>query len=631
MSIITSDKIEEVRALTDIVDIVSDYVRLKKRGSNFVGLCPFHTEKTPSFNVNPALNIYKCFGCGVGGDVFSFVSEVEHLSFPETVRLLADRVGILIPEENELSEESSESESVYFALRFAARHFFQRLIDESTGKVARDYLSDRGLTADTVKTFGVGYAEPGWDNLLVRATSEKIDPDILEKAGLIIRRKEGEGYYDRYRNRVIFPIVSHVGKVLGFGGRVLDPEDEPKYINSPETLVYSKSRVLFGLYHARQEIRKKEEVVLVEGYTDVISLHQCGIRHAVATCGTALTSDQIRLLSRYARYVVLLYDADTAGIRAAFKAIDLILSSGLSPYAVALPAGEDPDSFARASGPGDFQKFLDENRQDFIHFILTHSRERGKMDTPEGQAEVQRAILKSLAKIPDPLIQESYLKLASSAMDIPDMQLRSIMKQYSGPVGRSRRSRPRKSDVRLQSTPAIQSTSSTGEKVILPEEKILLRQMLKKGLPMIGFILGHMALSDFTAGLSRDMAGRLVEMYEAGEVQAGVFLSGEEGEGLKRLAAELLTHDIEPSENWELLRNISVPRFDEDERQSAISAMTLLKLDRIDDAIGAQKDKIYSAEHGGEDLETLQKEMIHLHELRKSIVERKFITDVEGA
>jgi DNA primase len=616
--------------MTDIVDVVGDYVRLKKRGSNFVGLCPFHGEKTPSFNVNPGLNIYKCFGCGVGGDVFNFVSEIEHLSFPETVRLLADRVGVLIPEQTEPSEEASEAESVYHALRFAARFFFERLTQSESGQVARTYLNGRGFTAETVKTFGIGYAEAGWDNLLGAGVREKIDEQILEKAGLVISRKEGDGYYDRYRGRIIFPIVSHVGKVLGFGGRVLDPEDEPRYINSPETIVYNKSRVLYGLFHARQEIRKREEAILVEGYTDVVSLHQSGVGNAVATCGTSLTQDQIHLLSRYAKVVVLLYDADSAGIRAAFKAIDLILGSGMAPYAVSLPENEDPDSFARKVGPEAFRDYLEEQRQDFVHFILRHSRERGKMETPEGQATVQRAILKSLAKIPDPLVQESYLKLASSAMDIPDMQLRSIMKKYGRSSAGRPPSRPRTAS-RLPDPGIPEGRENYGEEsTILPEEKMLLRLMLEKGLPLVGFILGHMALSDFSTGLPRDMASRLVTMYEAGSIDRDVFISGSAGEGLRRLAAELMLRDVEPSENWELKRNITVPRLNEDEREAAIGAMTLLKLDRVDEAIRSQKEKIYRAERGGEDIQTLQKEMIHLYALRKTIEERKFIGDVQG-
>ncbi len=631
MTKIPHDKIEEVRDLTDIVDVVSDYVRLKKRGSNFVGLCPFHAEKTPSFNVNPAMGIYKCFGCGVGGDIFSFVSEVESLSFPEVVRLLADRAGVTIPEQDEIDEEASETEAIYHALRFAARHFFQNLTQTDHGAEARDYLKNRGLTADTVKHFGLGYGINAWDDLLEATERSRMNPHIVEKSGLIIKRKERDGYYDRYRNRVIFPILSHVGKVLGFGARVIDPKDEPKYINSPETPVYTKSRVLYGLYQARQEIRAREEAVLVEGYTDVISLHQAGFTHAVATCGTALTPEQIHLISRYARRILLLYDADSAGVRAAFRAIDLILEKGLAAYAVALPEGEDPDSFVKRIGRTEFDAYLKDRRQDFVHFILTHAGRTGRMDTPEGQADVQRTILRSISRIPDPLVQESYLKLASDALDIPDMQLRKVLKG----IGRGTRRNPRYEKTAAERPAAAIKIEKKRESLKindrvepLPEEKALLRLMLGKGLPLVEFILGHMALSEFSAGPGREMAEHLVSMYESGKIDRQAFIRGDLGDDLRRMAAELLTSDVEPSANWEIRRNIPVPKLDEDAVESAASAMMLLKLDRVDSAIGELKDEIFKVDRAGDDVRGLQKKMIDLHTLRRTIEERKFISDV---
>ena len=532
--------IDDVRSQTDIVDVVGDYVRLKKRGSNFVGLCPFHTEKTPSFNVNPAREIYKCFGCGVGGDVFNFVSETEGLSFPESVRLLADRAGITVPDETGPDEDASETDGIYHALRFAARTFFNSLTQTEGGATARDYLLKRGLTAESVKSFGVGYAPDAWDSLIRAAEAMSVDVEFLEKAGLAIPRKGGDGYYDRYRKRVIFPITSHVGKILGFGGRVLDPEDEPKYINSPETLVYSKSKVLYGLFQARNPIRKREEALLVEGYTDVIALHQAGVDNAVATCGTALTVEQVHLLSRYANRIVLLYDSDSAGVRAAFRAIDLILEHGVGASAVALPKGHDPDSFVRDNGPEAFETYLKEKRQDIVHFILEIARAAGQMDTPEGQATVQRTVLSSIGKIPDPLVRESYIKLASDAMDIPDLQLRSVLDTITRSAGKkrhavkSRNSSQQASSGRPSSerhpgseTHLISPTDSYGDASlevrqaqeepsrIYPYEKNLFAIMLQDGLPLIEFVMSNLALSDFSVGTSRRLAESLIAMYEA--------------------------------------------------------------------------------------------------------------------
>lgn len=630
MAKIPQEIIEEVRSRTDIVEVVSDYVQLKKRGSNFVGLCPFHQEKTPSFNVNPARDIYKCFGCGAGGDVFNFITEVESLSFPEVIRLLADRVGVSVPEPNEPSEDASETEAIYHALRFATRHFFENLKETSEAKEARIYLTARGVTTDSVKSFGIGFAPDKWDDLLNHAEKNQLKPKLLERAGLIITRKEGRGFYDRYRHRIVFPIVSHVGKVLGFGGRVIDEKDEPKYINSPETLVYNKSRVLYGLYQARQEIRGKEETLLVEGYTDVVALHQAGFRNVVATCGTALTEEQIRLISRYAKRIVLLYDADVAGARAAVRSIDLILGQGLTAYAIALPEGHDPDSYLKEYGGEAFETYLKRHREDFVHFILSRSRMAGKMETPEGQADVQRAIIRSISKIPDPLVRESYLKLASDTLDIPDMELRGVLMEITKGIRRSSRKRAARTELTQRShdqQTAITLREQGNRQEFLPAEKTLLKIMLEEGLPLVELILGNTALTDFSQGTTRVMAEHIVEMYEKGAIDQKEFVSGTLGDDVRKLSTELLTTDIEPSENWQRRRNISVPKFNDDAIEAAKSAMMHLKLDRIDQAIGRQKDRIFKEEQAGKDVRDLQTEMMKLHEMRKVVSERKFIVD----
>ena len=653
--IIPQDTIEEVKARTDIVDVVGDYVRLKKRGSNFVGLCPFHTEKTPSFNVNPARDIYKCFGCGVGGDVFNFLSEVEGLSFPESVRVLADRAGITIPDEQVADGEASEVDSIYQGLRFAARIFFRNLTQTESGGRARNYLENRGFTADSVKKFGLGYANDAWDGLLKEAEKARFSSEQLTGAGLVIPRKKGDGFYDRYRNRIIFPITSHVGKILGFGGRVLDSADEPKYINSPETLVYNKSRVLYGLYQARNAIRKREEALLVEGYTDVIALHQAGIENAVATCGTALTQDQIRLLSRYSNHIVLLYDADSAGVRAAFRAIDLILESGIGASAVALPTGEDPDSFVTKHGADAFNTYLKTERNDIVHFIMVNAKNAGKMDTPEGHAGVQRTILRSISKIPDPLVKESYIKLASEVMGIPDLQLRQVLREFRSSPKKKRAAKTgslagsaKRNGHHAESTDSqsIRSPTSSDHRVaagssddnsakaesvtdiIMPAEKTLFGIMLRDGSPLVEFIMSQLSISDFSEGISRKMATRIISMYENGVIEVDGLIEGKFGDELRRLSTEVLTHHIEPSENWSLKKNISVPALNEEARESAASAMTLLKLDRIDGAIRRQKDRIYKAQEDPESTRVLAEEMMVLNEMRKKIQERKFINGV---
>jgi len=629
MSIIPDTAIEEVRGLSDIVDVVGDYVRLKKRGSNFVGLCPFHTEKTPSFNVNPGLGIFKCFGCGEGGDVFSFVSQVEGLSFPETVRLLADRVGVVLPEEDGPGEEASENEAIYHALRFAARFFFKALSGDDA-EAARSILKARGISPESVKTFGIGFAPDGWDHLLNEAIKAPIDPDILEKAGLVVGRKDGSGHYDRYRYRIIFPIFSHVGKVLGFGGRIIREDDEPKYINSPETPVYNKSRVLYGLYHAKNAIRSLEEAVLVEGYTDVISLYQAGVKHVVASSGTALTTDQVAALARYAKTIVLLYDADKAGLRAALRGIDLILKSGLIPYAVRLPDGEDPDSYVRTHGGPAFEAYLRDHRQHFVDFIHANAKAAGSMDTPEGRAAVQRTIVQSVALIPDDLVRESYLRTAASVLDIPDVQLRPVLEAARRGERRAAVRQERRT-ARLAppagEEPALKRRPGP-DKDPLPPEKRLLRLMVEGGLDMVEWIMGNMPLSDFTEGPSRRMASMLVGQYEADAFDRNHFLSHTVSEDIRSLTAEILTTEFEPSENWTRRKNIRVPGLDENSSEAAAGAMVLLKLHRLRERETRLRQDIFQAESEGGDTHELNRQLVELKRYEQDVKERKFLDSV---
>lgn len=632
---IPDDKLEEVRAASDVVDVISDYVRLKKRGTNFFGLCPFHHEKSPSFSVNPGMGIFKCFGCGAGGNVFQFVMRVESLGFVEAVRMLAERAGIPLPEQEEQQEEASEIESIYHALRFAARFYYQQLTQTEAGKPALDYLQHRGFSPKSIKQFGLGFAPDRWDSLLQEAEQQHIEPHNLEKAGLVLPRKDGNGYYDRFRGRVVFPIFSHVGKVLGFGGRILtkDPK-QPKYINSPETRVYNKSRVLYGLYQGRQAIRKSEEVILVEGYTDVMALHQTGVANVVASSGTALTINQVKLLGRYAKRVLLLYDADAAGTGAALRGIDLILEQGLSAYAVALPGGDDPDSYVFENGGEAFQDFVRKHRQDFVAFKYGLARKNGDLDTPEGEASAMHDILASVARIPDTLMQETYLRKASEVLGIPDIQLRGVISKLN-------KAEKRRSDriARRIPEPEIQPPSGSPAQEVytpeaspkpstsppLPQEKILLRLMLEHGAPMVEFILGHMALDEFTEGPSRKIASEFMQMYEDDAIVTNRFVDGSYEAPIQSLAAEVLVDRYEPSENWELMQNIPVPRINEDPKKAATSAMVILKTLRVDRAIQTLHRKEFTVAADSDDHRQLQTEIMQLHTLRQRIQRREFL------
>lgn len=350
MSFIAENIIEEVRLASDIVDVISDYVNLQKKGINYFGICPFHSEKTGSFSVNQEKQIFHCFGCGAGGNVFTFIMREEGVLFPESVRMLAKRAGIEIPEPDDSDRmNTQEREALYYACELAADFFHAQIFTE-TGEVAREYMVKRNFTDEAIRSFKIGYAPESWDALLKHAESKHMKPEVLEIAGLLNKRDSG-GFYDRFRNRVMFPIINLSGKVIAFGGRKLVADETiPKYVNSPETPIYHKSNVLYGLYQAREAIREKGDVIFVEGYTDVIRPSLAGLQNIVATSGTALTELQARLVNRYTRKVILLYDADLAGTKATMRGADVLIEQGIEVFVAELAEGEDPDSFVQKYG-----------------------------------------------------------------------------------------------------------------------------------------------------------------------------------------------------------------------------------------------------------------------------------------
>lgn len=437
---IPEEKVDEIRAAADIVDVVSGFVRLKKTGRNFTGLCPFHREKTPSFNVNPERGIFKCFGCGKGGNVFTFLMDMENISFVESVEMLADRYGLVITREGTERRESREDiEAMYEANRLAARFFFDTLQGKD-GAVGRTYYEQREWTEETQRRFGLGFAPEGWHNFLEYARAAGLSDDILERTGLIIR-KEGGNAYDRFRNRVVFPIISISRKVLGFGARTLEKDEHPKYLNSPETPIYNKSRVLYGLSQAHSAIRDLDAVILVEGYADVLSLTQAGIENVVSTSGTALTPDQVHLLSRYTRNFYFLYDADSAGLNAMLRGIDIILDEDCDSRIVQLPAGEDPDSFVRRHGAEALRGQL-ETAVSFVDFITNQFRADGKLETPEGKTQVTRRIVELIARMDDPIRREYYVHHIAEKYGIYESILYSELAKELKAHKRPQRDRP---------------------------------------------------------------------------------------------------------------------------------------------------------------------------------------------
>jgi DNA primase len=417
MGLYSDEIIKEVQDRADIVEIVSNYVSLKKRGENYVGLCPFHSEKTPSFNVSPKKQLFYCFGCGVGGNVFTFLMKKENWTFPEALRWLAERVGIKLPEEETLgkvSEVFKLKREILEINKMAAEYYHYNLLKTTEAERARHYLSSRGILAETVERFNLGYALPAWDGLINFMRSKGIGEDALLKAGLVIPKSSGRGFYDRFRDRIIFPIKDITGSVVGFGGRILD-KGEPKYLNSPETPVFNKREHLYGLPMIN---KGQSPIILVEGYMDCIMLHQHGFTQAVASLGTSLTEQQAKTLKRYTDEVAIAYDSDAAGQAATLRGVGVLVKEGLRVKVIDLPEGKDPDEFIKARGKEAFEELV-KSAQNFIDYRLNSAKKGLDLKSQEGKLKfIKRAVL-ILAEIEDGVERELYVQKISGELNIP--------------------------------------------------------------------------------------------------------------------------------------------------------------------------------------------------------------------
>jgi DNA primase len=429
--LISKSTIDKVFDISRVEEVIGDYVQLKKSGSNFKGLSPFTEERSPSFMVSPVKQIWKDFSSGKGGNVVAFLMEHEHFTYPEAIKHLAKRYNVEIEETEQSSEEkekASERESMYLVNEFAKTFFVKQMLHTDEGKsVGLSYFKNRGFTSETIEKFDLGYSPDEWQAFTDTALQKAYKLEFLEKTGLTIVK--GEKRFDRFKGRVMFPIHSMSGRVLGFGGRILtNDKKQAKYLNSPESEVYHKSKVLYGLYQAKQAIAKSDNCYLVEGYTDVIQFNQTGIENVVASSGTALTPEQIRLISRLTNNITVLFDGDAAGLRASIRGIDLILEQGMNVKVCLFSEGEDPDSFAKANTLEDLQLYLDENAQDFIRFKASLLLEDAEKD-PVKKAEVVRDIVNSISKIPDQITQEIYIQTCSNLLDVSEDVLFSTLAQ----------------------------------------------------------------------------------------------------------------------------------------------------------------------------------------------------------
>ena len=432
---ISQETIQQIVSRIDIIEIINSFVKLKKRGVNYIGLCPFHNEKTPSFTVSPSKEIYKCFGCGRSGNTISFLMEHEKYSYVEALRWLAAKYNVAI-EETETSPEFKElqqvSDSLYIINNFAQQFFTENLLNSDEGiNVGLSYLKERGFRDDIIRKFELGYNPEARDTFAKAAVGAQFNHELLQKAGLVVARENG--LQDNYRGRIIFPIHNQTGKIAGFGARLIRKNDKaPKYINTPENEIYVKSKILYGSYFARQAIDKADECLLVEGYTDVLALHQAGIENVVASGGTSLTPDQLRLIKKYTQNLIILYDGDNAGIKAALRGLDLALEEGLKVKLALLPNQEDPDSYINKNGVTAFTNFIKENKKDFVLFQLEYALNEAGDDTTKRSHAVNQ-IAETIAKInkaEDFTRQQDYIKKTAQILKIDESGLHTLVNKY---------------------------------------------------------------------------------------------------------------------------------------------------------------------------------------------------------
>ena len=480
---IPKETIDTIFETARIEEVVGDFVTLKKRGANMLGNCPFHDEKTPSFTVSPTKGIYKCFGCGKGGHAVKFVMEIDQLSYPEALKYLAKKYNIEVQEEEQTPEqiEKANARESLFIVNSYAKDYFQDSLNKSIeGKaVGLSYFKERDVSVEMIDKFQLGYNPDNWDAFTKSALEASYKKEFLEKTGLSIFKDDKA--FDRFKGRIIFPIHSISGRIVGFGGRTLKKDDKAKYLNSPESEIYHKSKVLYGIYFSKSAIVKNDNCLIVEGYTDVISMHQSGIENVVASSGTALGTEQIKLIGRYTKNITLLFDSDNAGIKAATKAIDLILAESMTVKIALLPEGEDPDSYAKKFGGEGLTHFINKNSKDFVEFKIALLDEKSKND-PIKKVSLINNIMLSIALIPDGITREVYIDKCSKLLEVGKAELENKVHELihkTKPVKKAERQTAKK----IEQTQTVTKDKAKSEF----QEKDIIRFMLQYGHYFLNF------------------------------------------------------------------------------------------------------------------------------------------------
>jgi DNA primase len=547
---VPEEKIEEIRVAANIVEVVSDFVQLRKRGSNFIGLCPFHNEKTPSFTVNEDKQIFYCFGCHKGGNAFKFLMEYEKISFPEALQKLADKFGITIQYDKGYDAgEDNYLEAFYEINNTAARFFSDNLLTKPEGENARKYFERRKLKTQTLRSFGLGYALPSRDSLFQYLYKRNVDPEKAVHLGLLGKNDEGR-YYDKFSGRIIFPIFSAYGRVIAFAGRILEESTNyAKYLNSPESSIYIKGRTLYGLSAAKDDIRKLDYAIIVEGYMDLISLHQAGIKNVVAVSGTALTDDQVNLLSRYTRNVVLLFDADPAGIKASMRSIEILLKRNMGVRIVSLPKGEDPDTYINNFGKEKFEKVI-LNARDFHDFQTAVYEERGMFKDPAQTAEAIRELVRPLSMINDELKRTLIIQSISQKFNLREKLIENELEKTLEAFKKTEQSYEKRGSETTKE--GIKLVEKTKNSILLKTEKELIAIMFEGSGNIINYLMEHIEPEEFEEPEHVRIASTVFETYRHGEdIVASNLISKFGDESTQQYIAHITMEKYHLSKNWE--------------------------------------------------------------------------------
>jgi len=631
---ITKPTIDKIMEATDIVEVIGEFVQLKKRGANYVGLSPFVNERTPSFTVSPAKEIFKDFSSGKGGSAVTFLMELEKFTYPEALKWLAKKYSIEVEETVDTSENreaDNHRESLMIVTGYAAKFFHKSLLDTDEGKnIGLSYFKERGFNKDTITKFELGYSPDQWEAFTSQALKEGYQQEFLEESGLSVKRDNGS-LYDRYRGRVMFPIHSFTGRVIAFGGRTLkNDKNVPKYVNSPESEIYHKSNVLYGLFFAKKAIRDEDNCYLVEGYADVISVHQAGIENVVASSGTSLTVEQIRLIGRLTKNITILYDGDAAGIKASLRGLDMILEEGLNVKVVLFPDGHDPDSYVRSVGTSVFKKYIEDTKKDFILY-KTDLLLKDAGNDPIKKAEVIREIVESVAKIPDSIKASVFIKECSDLLKIDErallselnkMRMAKAKKDSQQPSSNSRQLSP--ADEALFYEPAEPEVKDDTN-----QEKEIIRLLLLYGNRMIDwdgiantyigpFMIAELSDVEFDHPASK----QFVELYRK-EVENGVladeqFFIHYPDKGIVDLSVTLLATRYTLSENWYEMHHILVNDEQKNMKATILGAIFHLKKQKVGKILDGLRTELQKTPDAA-DQDILLSQYIQMKKVEKSI------------